>query len=137
MNTTMPSATSTFRPYILSRPNIPHSPLTMTTKTLIDTRLDCAPALTAKLAPWIRSFTEQPELAERLVPSADSPVHVVVTSEFKRNVASLKSVFAERQLDGGLYFARKANKLPWFVTQAKEEGIGVDTASLNEVRETL
>ncbi len=38
---------------------------------------------------------------------------------------------------GGLFFARKANKLPWFVTAAKDAGIGIDTASLAELQETL
>jgi diaminopimelate decarboxylase len=109
----------------------------MTTKTLTVSKLDCAPALTAKLAPWMHRFIEQPELGQRLIQSADSPVHVVVTSEFEINVAALMSVLTDRGMAGGLFFARKANKLPWFVSQAKEEGAGVDTASLNELRETL
>ena len=75
--------------------------------------------------------------SENGFPFTASPLHAVVTSEFKRNVKDLLSPLEERGIAGGLFFARKANKLPWFVTAAKEAGIGVDTASLHELRETL
>ena len=97
----------------------------------------CAPALTAKLAPWMEQFASQPELARKCLNEGGSPVHIVVASEFKRNVRDLCSPLLERGVAGGIYFARKANKLPWFVTAAKEAGIGVDTASPQELRETL
>jgi len=98
---------------------------------------DCAPPLTPKLAPWMRRFLERPDIARELLASHGSPTHIVVTSEFRRNVKDLLSPFEARNVSGGLFFARKANKLPWFVTAAKEEGIGVDTASLQEVQETI
>lgn len=97
----------------------------------------CAPPLTPKLAPWMRQLFERPEIARDWLREHGSPVHVVVASEFERNVKDLLSALHSRGLSGGLFFARKANKLPWFVTMAKEQGIGVDTASLNELRETL
>lgn len=75
--------------------------------------------------------------AHELVQKHGSPLHIVVTSEFRRNVADLLQPIQQRGLTGGLFFARKANKLPWFVSAAKEAGIGVDTASITEVRETL
>lgn len=98
---------------------------------------NCAPPLTAKLAPWMESLLDQPDTALRWVEEFGSPLHVVVQSEFERNAHELKSAFLERNLDGMLYFARKANKLPWFVSAAKHIGLGVDTASIAEVRETL
>lgn len=98
---------------------------------------DCAPPLQAKLAPWMQTLLKRPELAAKLVETHGSPLHLVVASEFRRNVASLKSALNQRQLQGSFFFARKANKLPWFVSLAAEEGIGVDTASLTEVVETL
>ncbi|HEY9774345.1 MAG TPA: hypothetical protein V6C81_11140 [Planktothrix sp.] len=99
--------------------------------------LDCAPTLTPKLAPWIKKFIAQPSAARKLIESYGSPLHVVVQSEFKRNVRDLLSPLKERGLSGGLFFARKANKLPWFPLAAQEMGIGVDTASITEVRDTL
>lgn len=80
----------------------------------------------------------QADRAHALVNEFGSPVHVLVGDEFRRNVKDLLAPCRQRGLQGGgLFFARKANKLPWFVSLAKEEGIGVDTASLTEVKETL
>lgn len=100
-------------------------------------RLRCAPLLTPKLAPWMQRFMEDPSLALGLVAEFGSPLHIVVTEEFNRNVRDLLEPLKRRGLSGGLYFARKANKLPWFVQSARECGIGVDTASLTELHETL
>lgn len=76
----------------------------------------------ARVKNWVREF--------------GSPLHVVVKEEFFNNVAALQSPIRQRGLQGGLFFARKANKLAFFVEAAKEAGIGVDTASLSELRET-
>lgn len=97
----------------------------------------CAPPLTPKVAPWMAALLKQEQLVNSLATTYGSPAHLVVVSEFRRNVKDLLSPLKERNVDGGLFFARKANKLPWFVSAAKEEGIGVDTASLSEVVETL
>jgi diaminopimelate decarboxylase len=109
----------------------------MPTETAIASGLDCAPPLTAKLAPWISRFIGQPALGQSLLDTYGSPLHVVVSSEFRRNVTDLLSPYQARGLSGGLFFARKANKLPWFPPLAQEEGIGVDTASITELRDTL
>lgn len=109
----------------------------MVTETLITTGTDCAPRLTPKLAPWMKQLFQSPSTVSRLLKTHGSPVHVTVASEFRRNIATLLSALRERGVSGGLFFARKANKLPWFVKLAKEEGIGVDTASLAELQETL
>ncbi|MBY0552229.1 MAG: hypothetical protein K2W95_33425 [Candidatus Obscuribacterales bacterium] len=101
------------------------------------THTDTAPPLTAKLSPWMSELSKQPQLLKQWLETHGSPLHVVNGEEFRRNVHDLLSVFKPRGLTGGLYFARKANKLPWFVKLALEEGIGVDTASLDELRETL
>ena len=109
----------------------------MLTNTATAPALDCAPPLTAKLAPWMRKLIDSPSSAAALLEPGGSPVHVVVAGEFRRNVKDLLSPLKERGLPGGLFFARKANKLPWFVALAAEEHIGVDTGSLSELRETL
>lgn len=97
----------------------------------------CAPPLTPKVAPWMAALLKQKQLVNSLATTYGSPAHLVVLSEFRRNVKDLLSPLKERNVDGGLFFARKANKLPWFVSAAKDERIGVDTASLSEVVETL
>lgn len=107
------------------------------TDSNISTGRDCAPELTAKLAPWMTELCKQPALAKSWLQNFGSPVHITVISEFERNVRDLLSPLQSRGLKGSLYFARKANKLPWFVTAAKQAGIGVDVASNAELRETI
>lgn len=101
------------------------------------TLTDCAPPLTAKLAPWMRNFIAQNEGSPDFYNKFDLPAHLIYGDEFKRNVRDLQAPIKERNLKGGLYFARKANKLPWLVELARQEDLGIDTASLGEVRETL
>lgn len=96
-----------------------------------------APPLTPKMAPWMSRFVQTAQRADQLINEYGSPLHIAVTSEFVRNVQSLLNPLKERGVSGGLYFARKANKLPWFVEAARDAGIGVDTASLTELEETL
>lgn len=98
---------------------------------------NCAPPLTAKLAPWMRKFVEENKNNSDFYNKFDLPAHLIYGAEFKRNAKDLLSPLQERNLSGGLYFARKANKLPWLVHLANEMGLGVDTASLGEVKETL
>lgn len=97
----------------------------------------CSPQLEAKLAPWMRSLLEKPVLISDWLNNYSSPCHVVYTPEFHRNVHDLLSPLKARGLEGSLFFARKANKLSCFVSEAKAANIGVDTASINELRETL
>ncbi len=109
----------------------------MPSQTLVGTIHDIAPPLTAKQAPWMQQVLQTPNKLHEWIRSYGSPLHVLNGSEFRRNVRDLLQPLSDRGIEGGLYFARKANKLPWFVTLAREEGIGVDTASLQELEETL
>lgn len=106
-------------------------------KSLIAQGKDCAPPLTAKLAPWMKNLIDQPGKLDSWFQAEGAPVHVVETAEFKRNIKAIQGALSERTVAGGIFFGRKANKLPWFVSAAQEEGIGVDTSSLEELRETL
>ncbi len=107
------------------------------TDSVISAGRDCAPRLTPKLAPWMTELCKQPSLAKSWLKEFGSPLHVTVASEFDRNVRDLLAPLQARGLKGSLYFARKANKLPWFVTAAKQAGIGVDVASNAELSETI
>ena len=96
-----------------------------------------APPLVGRLAPWMEQAVEDVSRAQNWLETYGSPLHVTVLSEFKNNIEDLQKPLVERNIKGGLFFARKANKLPWFVKEACANGIGVDTASLGEVEETL
>jgi diaminopimelate decarboxylase len=85
----------------------------------------------------MENLLDQPSKARTWLDMHGSPLHVLVASEFTRNVNDLLLPLRQRGISGTLFFARKANKLPWFVGLCKETGIGVDTASLRELQETL
>jgi len=98
---------------------------------------DCAPPLAGRQSSWVGKLLERPDLLGNLVEEWGSPLHLFATAPFDENVEALGAPVRERGLEGGLYFARKANKLPWFVSRCLDLGIGVDTASLEELEETL
>jgi diaminopimelate decarboxylase len=98
---------------------------------------NCAPHLTPKLAPWMQQLLASSEIIKDWIDLYGSPLHIINDSEFVRNANDLLQPLKSHGLTGNLFFARKANKLPWFVTAAREAGLGVDTASLQEVQETV
>jgi len=109
----------------------------MTIQTIGSEAVNCAPPLQAKAAGWMRALLKEKELLRQWLNDFGSPLHVVTKQDFLQNTECLLKPMRERKLDGGLFFARKANKLAFFVEAAKQAGIGVDTASLSELKETL
>ena len=96
-----------------------------------------APPLQARLAPWMQTVMNDYGRLREWIESYGSPLHTTVLSSFVNNIKELEAPLKERGVDGGLFFARKANKLPWFVKEAANNNIGIDTASLDEIEETL
>lgn len=92
--------------------------------------------LTAKLEPWITNFCHGTALPA-LVQKYGSPLNLLNTEPFQRNVTALYDIAQSRDLDFDVYFARKANKCLAFVETAKTLGCGVDTASLEELQQVL
>ncbi|MEP0713112.1 MAG: hypothetical protein ABJC55_14430, partial [Algoriphagus sp.] len=96
-----------------------------------------APILTPIIKPWISALvTDKVKLSE-LVTKYDSPINIYNKSEFHHNIQTFQNLANELELDLGVFFARKANKSKTFVTEAKAAGIGVDTASYQEVKDCL
>lgn len=106
-------------------------------QTTLAAKYDIAPPLTAKQAPWMQQVLQAPNKIHEWIRSFGSPLHIVNGAEFRRNVHDMVRPLQERGVSGGLYFARTANKLPWFLSLSREEGIGVTTSSLQELEETL
>lgn len=98
-----------------------------------------APPLKARLAPWQKNLTrvENRQVLQSWLSQEGSPLHVFVLDQFHKNVEDLTAPLDRLGIRGKIFFARKANKLGWFVKAAGHAGIGVDTASANEVKETL
>jgi len=66
-----------------------------------------------------------------------SPLNIVNPSPMARNIEQLNQVAARRDVSFRVFFARKSNKCLSLVQQAMRLGIGVDTASENEIRQCL
>jgi len=72
-----------------------------------------------------------------LVSGAPSPCNIVFPGIFTENINALEEVLRSRLDSYSIYFAHKANQSGAFITAAKKSGIGVDVASLEELKHTL
>ncbi|MCG6158225.1 Y4yA family PLP-dependent enzyme [Rubinisphaera margarita] len=96
------------------------------------------PPLTARLEGWMSSLLEDaPEQIRNAVAEFGSPLNVVATGPFVRNIESLDRVARRHEIDFRVFFARKANKCLSFVDAALQAGAGIDVASEHECAQAL
>ncbi|MFD0400561.1 Y4yA family PLP-dependent enzyme [Kitasatospora sp. NPDC127121] len=65
------------------------------------------------------------------------PFHFVLPERFDANLAAFRAALDEAEVEGTVYFAKKANKAAAFVERCAHAGAGVDVASHGELREAL
>ncbi|MFD4531670.1 Y4yA family PLP-dependent enzyme [Kitasatospora sp. NPDC058397] len=65
------------------------------------------------------------------------PFHFVLPERFDANLAAFRAALDEADVEGTVYFAKKANKAAAFVERCARAGVGVDVASHGELREAL
>ncbi len=92
--------------------------------------------LTGRLEPWMIDVVQDARL-HALIDQYGSPLNLIATSPMRRNVNEILDVANQRGVELGLFFARKSNKCLSFVHEAISLGIGVDTASENELVQCL
>ena len=66
-----------------------------------------------------------------------SPLNVLTTDPMHANAEALQAVARDRGLDFQIFFAQKSNKCLAFVQKAISLGLGIDTASENEILQSL
>jgi diaminopimelate decarboxylase len=76
-------------------------------------------------------------LLRELAATIDGPFHVIFPESFDAAVAGFQAVLASAGVPGQIYYAKKANKAALWPRRCAETGIGVDVASLGELRSTL
>ncbi len=95
------------------------------------------PALTPILHPWIKNITGNFDLLDGWVSRWGSPINLLNLDPFRENHQKFDQLFSKLGVKGRVFFARKANKSLCFVQGAKAMGFGVDTASLNEMKDCI
>lgn len=94
--------------------------------------------LDARLEPWmVDLLANQPALLREAVARYGSPLNLISTTPFVRNIRELQAVAENRQLPFRVFFAHKANKCPEFIDAALSVHAGVDVASEQECRQAL
>ncbi len=93
--------------------------------------------LTAVTSPWMHDIMDDFVTINELTEAFGSPINLHHIPSFQRNIEAFQQVFDNYDLDGKIYFARKANKSKSLVKAAIDNGIGVDTASFRELRDGI
>ena len=93
--------------------------------------------LPPRVHPLVGSFLAREDLLADLLLRWGSPLNLVFPEIFRGNVTSFRHVVDRLGLRYRIHYAHKANQSRSFVRAALEEGIGVDVASLGELRSAL
>ena len=93
--------------------------------------------LPPRVHPLVGSFLAREDLLADLLLRWGSPLNLVFPEIFRDNVTSFRHVVDRLGLRYRIHYAHKANQSRTFVRAALDEGIGVDVASLGELRSAL
>ena len=95
------------------------------------------PKLEPITSEWMFKFINNFELQETLFNSYESPINIHSLDAFSRNIKEYQEILATYNFDSKIFFARKANKFQNLITAAVANGIGVDTASYEELKQCI
>lgn len=95
------------------------------------------PKLTPITSKWMHTIIEDFKLQEELFKTYSSPLNIHSLSSFEANIKEYKEVLNAYNFKSQLFFARKANKFKNLIEAAVNSGIGVDTASYEELKQCL
>ncbi|MGP1992938.1 Y4yA family PLP-dependent enzyme [Zobellia laminariae] len=93
--------------------------------------------LTPVTSAWMHEMMNHTEIVENLLETYGSPLNIHHLPSFQKNISDYLEVFKKFEVEGQIYFARKANKSKALVDTALKSGIGVDTASYNELKQAI
>jgi diaminopimelate decarboxylase len=104
--------------------------------------LTAMPSATARLPahfeePGRGVLADEPALLHELAAGVGGPYHLLFPERFDIAAARFGDVLAQAGVRGRVYFAKKANKAACWVRRCAELGVGVDVASVGELRAAL
>lgn len=94
-------------------------------------------AMASKAFPLLRAAERAPAEVRELVEQYGSPLHLLDPGPMGEHANELLGAAAAAGVPARLFFARKANKSIALMRHALELGLGVDVASLGELRQAL
>jgi diaminopimelate decarboxylase len=96
------------------------------------------PRLPARLKqPALGVLNDETALLHELSAAIGGPYHLLFPERFDDAATAFTTVLGDADVAGRVYFAKKANKAACWVRRCAELGIGVDVASLGELRSAL
>jgi diaminopimelate decarboxylase len=96
------------------------------------------PRLPARLEePGLGVLTDELALLHELAAGIGGPYHLLFPERFDAAAAAFAAALDAAGVDGRVCFAKKANKAACWVRRCAELGVGVDVASLGELRAAL
>lgn len=95
------------------------------------------PPLTPIISNWMKNALADRAQIKTLFETYGSPLNLHHLVPFNHNYEAYASVLNKHNLRHLILFARKANKLPTFASEASRLGFGVDTASYRELEQCL
>ncbi|MFI8378200.1 Y4yA family PLP-dependent enzyme [Leeuwenhoekiella sp. NPDC079379] len=95
------------------------------------------PKLEPITSEWMFKIITDFKLQEALFETYNSPINIHSLSSFVDNIKEYQDILGTYKFKSRIFFARKANKFQNLIQAAVENGIGVDTASLQEMQQCL
>ena len=86
---------------------------------------------------WMHRLLEEQQILRALVEKHGSPINIHHLPTFAQTIASFQDLFQSYGIEYQIFYARKANKCKSLVKEAFKSGIGVDTASYNELKQSI
>ncbi len=95
------------------------------------------PKLKPLVHSWVKNITSNPKNLGNWIEQYQSPINIHHLIPFIENQQKFTRLFDKYGVKHQIFFARKANKVKAYVQAANHNHFGVDTASLNELKECI
>ena len=95
------------------------------------------PRLEPVTSPWMFKIIEDFKLQEALFRNYNSPINIHHLPSFEQNIEEYLDILSTYNFKSRIFFARKANKFENLLNTAVSSGIGIDTASYQELKQCL
>jgi len=96
-----------------------------------------AAAMPAYLDPWEERVLADPDLLSDIAFAVGTPFHLMYPTRVRRNIAEFQQAFAQADVDGFVYYGKKANKAACVARACAEQGAGIDVSSVGELTAAL